>query len=170
MQTLAAGSREATRLATDARGFTLLELLVVLAIVALASAGVSLALRDGTQTQLEREALRLSALLEAARARSQASGVPLRWQSSATGFQFLGLPADASNELTQARAWLNADTRAAVDTAASATASDDVATLLLGPEPITARQSLQLYSASAPAQRLRLASDGLRPFTVTAAP
>jgi general secretion pathway protein H len=58
------------------RGFTLLELMVVVAIVALATAGVSLALRDSDATQLEREALRLSALLESARAQSRTSGVP----------------------------------------------------------------------------------------------
>ena len=39
-------------------GFTLLELLLVVAIIAVASAGVSFALRDSGQTQLEREALR----------------------------------------------------------------------------------------------------------------
>ena len=59
---------------------------MVLAIVGLASAGVSLALRDGAQSRLEREALRLGALLEAARARSQALGVPLRWQAVGQGF------------------------------------------------------------------------------------
>ena len=54
-------------------GFTLLELLVVVAIMALAMAGVGLALRDSGQTQLEREAERLAALLEAGRAQSRAS-------------------------------------------------------------------------------------------------
>ena len=36
------------------RGFTLIELLIVISIMALASAGVSMALRDNSQTQLER--------------------------------------------------------------------------------------------------------------------
>ena len=40
-------------------GFTLLELMVVVAIAALATAGATLALRDGEATQLEREALLL---------------------------------------------------------------------------------------------------------------
>ena len=47
------------------RGLTLLELLVVLAIIAISSAGVALAMRDNSQTQLEREAQRLIAKLEA---------------------------------------------------------------------------------------------------------
>ena len=52
------------------RGFTLLELLVVVSLVALATAGVSLALPDPAATQLEREAQRLTALLEAGRAQA----------------------------------------------------------------------------------------------------
>ena len=73
-----------TRVATLARrtrnayGFTLLELLVVISIMAIATAGVGLALRDSGQTQLEREGERLAALLDSARARSRASGVPVR--------------------------------------------------------------------------------------------
>ena len=67
------------------RGFTLLELLVVLAIVAMASAGVGFAMRDSGQAQLEREAQRLAALLESARARSQALGIPLRWRVTVSG-------------------------------------------------------------------------------------
>jgi type II secretory pathway pseudopilin PulG len=63
-------------------------LLVVLAIVGLASAGVGLALRDGTQGRLEREGLRLSALLESARARSQALGVPVIWKATHNGLCF----------------------------------------------------------------------------------
>jgi len=62
-----------------ARGFTLIELLVVIAIVALASAAVTLAVRDPQATQLEREAARLSALLESARAEARASGLAVFW-------------------------------------------------------------------------------------------
>ena len=56
-----------------ARGFTLLELLVVVAIIAIASAGVSFAIRDSGATQLEREATRLAALLESGRGRKRSS-------------------------------------------------------------------------------------------------
>ena len=67
---------------TKARGFTLIELLIVVAIVALASTLATLALRDPDASALEREADRLSALLEAARAESRASGLtaPGAWQ------------------------------------------------------------------------------------------
>jgi len=81
MQTLAAGSRK-----TQA-GFTLLELLVVVAIVAMVSAGVGLSMRDASQVQLERDAERLASLLESARARSRVMGVPVRWRTTPEGFK-----------------------------------------------------------------------------------
>ncbi len=135
------------------RGFTLLELLVVVAIMAMATAGVSLAMRDSTQTQLEREAQRLVALLEAARAQSRASGVAAHWQADAQGFRFDGL-----NPQTLPRNWLSPDT--------AVRGADH---LLLGPEPIIERQSLVLFSVSQPAHALRLGTDGLRPFAVQTA-
>ena len=66
MRILAVGNKKIR--ANGIRGFTLLELLVVLSIMALATVGVGLAMRDGTQAQLERDAERLAALLESARA------------------------------------------------------------------------------------------------------
>ena len=141
----------------SASGFTLLELLVVLALVAMASVGIGFAMRDGTQTQLEREALRLTALFESARARSQISGVPVRWRVTTQGFLFEGLPPSGLPEDDLPQAWLDADTTAGVGDA-----------LLLGPEPILGRQSVTLQSRSQPTQRLRLATDGVRPFAVQA--
>jgi general secretion pathway protein H len=133
----------------------LLELLVVMALVAIVSTGIGFALRDSTQTQLEREALRLTALLESARARSQVNGVPVRWRVTAEGFLFEGLPPSAQPEDDLPHAWLDADTTASLDSA-----------LLLGPEPIVGRQSVTLQSRSQPTHRLRLATDGVRPFAV----
>ena len=150
MQTSAAGSR-----ATH-RGFTLLELLVVLVIVALVSVGVGFSMRDASQVQLDREAERLAALLESARARSQVSGVPVRWRAQADGFRFEGL---AATELPQQ--WLDPDTRA-VNPADPA----QEATLLLGPEPIIGPQSVVLTSSSQSDRRVRLATDGVRPFAI----
>ncbi|TXT41431.1 MAG: proteinral secretion pathway protein H [Comamonadaceae bacterium] len=150
-------------------GFTLLELLVVLAIVAIGSAGVGFAMRDGTQTQLEREALRLSALLETARARSQLAGVAVRWQPSGTGFRFDGLSVPKDSTASLPTAWLDADTRAVVDAPANANGGLPTA-LLLGPDPIIAPQSVTLSSRSQPDKTLRLATDGVRPFAVTVQP
>ena len=56
------------------RGFTLMELLVVISLMALVSVGVVFAMGDNSQDQLQREGQRLAAQLEAARAQSRASG------------------------------------------------------------------------------------------------
>ncbi|WP_259292658.1 pilus assembly FimT family protein [Xylophilus ampelinus] len=144
-------ARSATRRRT-ARGFTLLELMVVIAIIALSTAGVAFALRDGSQTQLEREAERLAALLDGARAQSRASGVPVRWRPTAQGFVFDGLPPGALPS-----GWLAPGVLVAGD-----------AVLRLGPEPLIGAQQVLLYSAARPDRALRVATDGLRPFSVAA--
>lgn len=136
------------------RGFTLLELLVVVSIIAIATAGVTFAMRDTSGTQLEREAQRLAALLESARAQSRASGVPVRWSATGEGFRFEGLPDKALPSH-----WLSQDTRV-----------QGTSAVILGPEPIIGPQSVVLASATDPARSLRLATDGLRPFTVRADP
>lgn len=161
MPTLAAGNVKSQR---PNRGFTLLELLVVLAILAFASLGVGFALRDSTQLGLEREALRLAALLESARARSQASGVMVRWHVTADGFLFDGLPPQPDPKDELPRQWELADTVAQV---IDASRSDGLgAALVLGPEPIIAPQTVRLFSRSRPAQEIVLVTDGVRPFAV----
>ena len=149
MRTSAAGNKRDGKLA--ARGFTLLELLVVVAIIALASAGVSFALRDSQATQLEREAQRLAALLESARAQSRSSGIAVRWYPIEGGFRFDGAAAE-----TLPQRWL-----------ADSTQVRGMGTLLLGPEPIIGPQEVVLVSAALPGRSLRIATDGLRPFAVT---
>jgi general secretion pathway protein H len=134
------------------RGFTLLELLVVVAIIAIATAGVSFTLRDSQVTQLEREAQRLAALLESARAQSRSSGIAVRWYPTGSGFRFEGMPSDNLPER-----WL-----------ADSTQVRGSATLVLGPEPIIGKQEVDLISSALPGRSLRVATDGLRPFSVTA--
>ena len=137
---------------TPISGFTLIELLVVVAIIAIASAGVSFALRDSAATQLEREAQRLAALFESARAQSRTSGLPVRWHTAEGGFRF-----DGALPNTLPKRWL-ADT----------TQVRGTAMLLLGPEPIIGRQAVVIVSTAQPDRSLRIATDGLRPFAVTA--
>ncbi|MDE2418285.1 MAG: prepilin-type N-terminal cleavage/methylation domain-containing protein [Burkholderiales bacterium] len=133
-----------------ATGFTLLELLVVVAIMALATAGVGLALRDSTGTQLEREAQRLAALLESGRAQARMASTVVRWRATPTGFAFEGIAG-----MPLPTQWLGDDVRVA-----------GTAQLVLGPEPVIGPQQLQLVSISHPARSLTLATDGIRPFAV----
>ena len=171
-------------------GLTLLELLVVLAIIGFAMAGVSLSLRDSSQTQLEREAQRLVAVLEAARAQSRTSGIALIWQPTPEGFVIrpaltpnaaqgnntviTATPSNATNPIAaRTETWLTAGTQAAVSTtSASALANPPPPAnlVVLGPEPILtpARITLSVTAANntkaTPA--LTIGTDGLRPFQV----
>jgi general secretion pathway protein H len=152
MRTSAAGSKPAkTR---SASGFTLLELLVVVALIAIATAGVSLSLRDSADSALERDATRLAALLETARAQARASGLPVTWHSTGTGFAFDGLPPPGLPQN-----WLNNTTNAASRQA-----------VVLGPEPLIAPQSIALTTLNASARTLWVVTDGLRPFQVQSSP
>ncbi|HEY0201054.1 MAG TPA: prepilin-type N-terminal cleavage/methylation domain-containing protein [Burkholderiaceae bacterium] len=135
------------------RGFTLIELLVVIAIIAFGTAGVGFAMRDSAQTGLAREADRLAALLESARAQSRASGLPVRWQATADGFRFDGLPQMQVQALPSH--WLD-----------PATGTAGPATLVLGPEPLIGAQQVVLINTALPGHALRVATDGLRPFQV----
>lgn len=131
-----------------AGGFTLLELLLVVALMALASAGVAFSLRESGEQLLEREALRLVARLDAARAQSRATGNPIVWRPGADGYTFVG----PSGPTTAPVPWLEPGT----------TVRDDRA-LVLGPEPIIGAQGIELLLGD---RSLRVATDGLRPFAV----
>jgi len=135
-----------------AAGFTLLELLVVISIIAIASAGVAFALRDAGGDALERDGQRLAALLESARARSRLSGQPVRWVAADDGFRFEGLPPEALPH-----GWLAHETQVA-----------GRGVLVLGPEPVIGPQEVVLTNAAHPGRGVRVATDGLRPFTVSA--
>jgi general secretion pathway protein H len=135
-----------------ARGFTLIELLVVVAIVAMTASLVAVALRDGDELRLEREAQRLAVLLETARAESRATGLPVWWvptpAGETPGFRFVGLP--PTQPLPSA--WLDDDTRADVL---------DSEIVSLGPEALIGPQRVELRLGE---QRLIVGTDGLMPF------
>ena len=127
--------------------------MVVVVIVGIASAAVVVVLRDRSQSKLEEEGARLSALLETARTQSRIVGTDVRWQPLTTGgFQFLGLPALAAKELPSH--WLDSDTTASIVGAPQ---------LLLGPEPLLPAQRVVLHLAE---RELAVGTDGLSPFQI----
>jgi general secretion pathway protein H len=141
-----------------ARGFTLIELMIVVALIAVAAGVVSLALRDPTSIRLQTEAQRLSALLESARAESRASGLPVHWVPAEAGsevhFRFVLVSGTRSMPMARPTRWLDAQVRAEIV---------DAQVVQLGPEPLIGAQRIVLRLGD---QRLELATDGLGPFAV----
>ena len=134
------------------RGFTLMELLVVISLMALVSVGVVFAMGDNSQDQLQREGQRLAAQLEAARAQSRASGQPVRWRADGNSFVIEGLQSGSRRV-----DWLQPPV-------ATRTGGD----IILGPEPLIGPQTSVLSYPSRSAHPIAVATDGVRPFAVQA--
>jgi general secretion pathway protein H len=166
--TSAAGNKPSLAMQRQ-HGLTLLELLVVLAIIALATVGVSLSMRDGRQTQIEREAQRLIAVLEASRTQSRTSGVVMVWQPNPQGFAIQTLPARPTQPPVL-HAWLHANTQAQTQVLAATgqpanerTNESANASVVLGPEPIIPAARITLTQ---PPFSVTVGTDGLRPFAM----
>jgi general secretion pathway protein H len=146
------GRQPARRLRTH--GFTMIELLIVIAIVAISVGVVALALRDSQAAKLDEEAVRLAALFEMARAESRASGAPVQWApvtlavEAGAQFRFIGLPASQPLPMR----WLDGQTSAQVVGAA---------VVVLGPEAILPAQRVALRLGD---KRVDISTDGLAPF------
>jgi len=69
-------------------GFTLLEMLVALVILAIGMATAVIALRPDESRQLATEADRLALLLDQAREESALGGMPLAWVAREDGYEF----------------------------------------------------------------------------------
>jgi general secretion pathway protein H len=158
--------RRSRAAATAGAGFTLVELLVVMALIAIASSVASLALRDPASTRLDREAVRLGALLEAARVEARSSGIAVRWELTLTdsagnligatdgrgsgGFRFVGLPPGDDTPTK----WLTDGVSAEIVGARA---------IQLGPDPVLPPQRIVLRLDQ---QQVVVATDGLAPFAV----
>jgi general secretion pathway protein H len=147
-----------------ARGFTMIELMVVVALIAIAAGVVSLSLNNPADAHLEREAARLSALLEAARTESRSLGIPVSWAPAPTRvpgqafdrpdvqFRFEGLPEARQLPLR----WLDSGVTAELPGGLP---------IVLGPEPLIAPQQIVLRLDG---RSLALVTDGLGPFEIRA--
>ena len=162
MPTSAPGTRAPRTRPARAAGFTLVELLLVLLLIGMVSGMVSLTLRDGDASQLDQDASRLAALLEAGRAEARASGTAVRFElasrdalvagdaADGVDFRFVGL----GPEVQFPGRWLDAEVKARIEGASA---------LRLGPEPLIGAQRIVLSLGQ---QQRVLATDGLKPFAV----
>jgi general secretion pathway protein H len=120
------------------RGFTLIEMMLVLAIVAVLTAVVSWSMRDSAAVQLKQEAERLALWLESARVQARVQGLAVTAQMLPQGVALQGLSSDTGGTIQGAMglSWLRPDTQPV----------GGDAVLMLGPEPFIPPQQVQLGS------------------------
>ena len=154
---------QSPRVPRVSHGFTLIELMVVITLIAIATAGVSFALRDSEATLLDREAERLAVVLEAARVQSRSTGVALAWLPLAEGFAVLPASEMNRSQLQINSGSINPWASSGMAAQVISTANQSERMVLLGAEPMIAPSGVLLSLGQ---RRLRVATDGLRPFSV----
>lgn len=144
------------------QGFTLIELIVAITIVAIASATVAVAVRDRADVQLEREALHLASVLETARSEARAASLDVRWipdsTNDASRYRVTGLPPALLKRLELERPWLGEPPIVEIKGP-----SINGRSIRLGPEPLIGAQRVTLIRGD---HRITLVTDGLGPFAI----
>ena len=135
------------------RGFSLLELMLVVAIIAICSAAVMLNLPDPRNTALQMEAQRLAAVLDAAHAQARTTGLPVRWRPVNGGFVM-----ESGGRQGAPQTWQTPQV--------SARSTQADGTLILGAEPVMAAQTVRLWLLDQPQTSVEISTDGLHPFAL----
>ncbi|MET3823195.1 general secretion pathway protein H [Burkholderia sp. PvR073] len=140
------------------RGFTLLEMLVVLVIVTLAPS-------RNRRTDLAEEAQRLANLLESAGDEAQVRSMPIAWQPVGGGYRFVqrtenGAWAPMSDDLYRARRWGTEVTAVSVRYTGGGDAPSRV---VLGSEGIDVPVTITLWSGDV---RMAVVGTGIGNFVV----
>ena len=170
------------------RGFTLVELMVVVFIIAVASALAVMSLSTGSNQQNLQNAEQLAALLDAVRAEARAQQTPLIWSCDQTCFTVQGaLPNSAQTKHYNWKGGLVEQSGANTSNASNANNSNnavsavssfcDPAQGVIGPEPITKAQVINVYSQDntnnnekSPQdvnKAVQISTDGLGPFKLS---
>lgn len=92
-----------------AHGYTLIELLVALTVLAIAAGVVALSLPSGEERRVREEAARLGALFRIAQDQARVAGRTLVWEADLQGYAFRPLDPEAArdwhDETLRARSW-----------------------------------------------------------------
>lgn len=151
------------------RGFTLIEVLVVVVITAVLVSLVAVQLSPDARQGLQTEAARLAALLAHARDEAIATGVPLAWQGTEAGYRFLQRGPERTWQPTDGDASLRARVLpvgvsvAAIETPATANGANPM--VVLSPTGIADPFRITLAHGE---HRVRVASDGVTAPSVEA--
>ncbi len=134
------------------RGFTLIELMVVLSLVALLTGFIALRIQPGAQEQLAQESQRLALWLETARHQARVEQRPVQARISAEGVVLIGL-ARPDNPRAQLNWLYPATTRPRTEQ-----------TVWLGPEAILPAQTLELIHTGQAQAQARVWTSGVGPW------
>lgn len=130
------------------RGFTLLEMLIVLVIAGILVSAATLTMHRNPRTDLREEAQRVALLLESAGDEAQVRSRPIAWQPVEGGFRFDVRTSDGwrplRDDMFRQRAWDGGVTGAAIDYPGSDTQASRV---VFGTESIDTPVRITLYSA-----------------------
>jgi general secretion pathway protein H len=132
------------------RGYTLVELLVVIAVIGIAAGVLTLSLRADDTRRLGQEGDRLAALFRMAQSEARLTGRPILWQADLAGYRFRAAAPDAQaplpEELARERHWPLEVQRV------------ERSELLFGREPLREPTEVEVQTAG---PRLRVALDAL---------
>lgn len=91
------------------RGFTLIEILVVIAILGIAAAAVAMSISTSDARLVQEETARLGALFRIAQNEARVTGRALVWEADREGYRFRPLDPEAArdwnDEILRARRW-----------------------------------------------------------------